>query len=148
LDSQRKVIWKEIDYGSNAKNEITEFAKSLAETDRKPIVSLKIKGKRPKDIQPLNFAEVEKMFSNKAILNLNKTFGVESFEENIQMLRELKEQRLSPEEQGLNILRENLKQCNCNIKIDELFDLLVNGETDLVLNLLTGAQKTLGGFNG
>jgi hypothetical protein len=59
------------------------------------------------------------------------------------MLNALKEQKLSPEEHGLKILQENLKQANCGIKIEEIFEYLVQGDVDLMFNILTGRQTTL-----
>jgi len=68
---------------------------------------------------------------------------VEGFQEQGEMLRMLREQRLSPEEHGSKILQENLKQVNCGLKIDEIFEYLVDGNTDLIFNLLIGKQKRL-----
>ena len=50
---------------------------------------------------------------------------------------------MSPEEHGLRILQENLKQVNCGIKVNDIFEYLVEGNTDLIFNLLTGKQKRL-----
>jgi hypothetical protein len=59
------------------------------------------------------------------------------------MLKSLRDNRLSPEEHGLKILQENLKQVNCGIKIDEIFEYLVNGDVNLIFNILIGKQTTL-----
>lgn len=146
LDSQRNIIWKEFEYSPNTKNEIVEFAKTLQTADKKPIVCMKITGKKPKECQPLNFSEIEQMFADKAILNVNKSYDSENLEEKINLLKALKEERSSPEEQGLKILQENLRQGNCSINVNDVFDLLVEGDVDLLFSLLVGTQKTLGGF--
>jgi DNA repair exonuclease SbcCD nuclease subunit len=143
LEKQRKIIWKEFEFAPNIKENIENFIQTLSLPKPKPIINIKIKGMVKKDILLPKFSEIEERFSDKAIVNINKNLQVEGFQEQVEMLRMLREQRLSPEEHGLKILQENLKQVNCGIKVNEIFDYLVDGNTDLIFNLLTGKQARL-----
>jgi DNA repair exonuclease SbcCD nuclease subunit len=143
LDNQRKIIWEEFEFGPNIKNNVENFISSISAEKPKPIINIKIRGMVKKDYIPPNFSDIEEKFSNKAIININRDFEMEGFQEQTEMLRMLRDQRLSPEEHGLKILQENLKQNNCGIKVDEIFEYLVEGNIDLIFNILVGEQKTL-----
>jgi DNA repair exonuclease SbcCD nuclease subunit len=143
LENQRKIIWEEFEFSPNIKNNIETFVGSISADKIKPIINIKVKGLIKKDTLPPNFSEIEEKYKNKAIVNINKDLEAEDFQDQIEMLRSLKDQKLTPEEHGLKILQENLKQMNCGIKIDEIFDYLIEGDVDLIFNILTGNQQTL-----
>ena len=90
-----------------------------------------------------NFNEIEEKFSKKAIININKETEVENLQEQLEMIKNLRSEKLSPEDHGLRILQGKLKESNCGIKIDEIFEYLVEGDIDLIFNILTGNQQTL-----
>ncbi|MEM5804849.1 MAG: metallophosphoesterase [Candidatus Aenigmatarchaeota archaeon] len=144
LESQRKVLWKEFFYGPGTKDEMRSFLSQLPDYKRKPIFVAKIRGKLQKGAAPPVFTDIENAFSGKVLLNISRKFETEEFDDNTELLEDLRKERLSPEEHGMKLLLENLGQTKCGIKADEIFDLLVEGETDLIFNLLTGKQKTLG----
>jgi len=143
---QRKIIWKEFSFTPSIKNDVENFLITIPKESPKPLVYLKIKGKIPKDSVRPNFSNIENKFKDKFILSIQKDFDIEGFKEQIELIRMLREQKLSPREHGLKILQENLKQSNCSIKIEEIFDLLVEGNNEMIFNILLGKQKTLGGF--
>jgi len=143
LEKQRKIIWKDFEFSPSIKDNIENFIQTLSLPKPKPIINIKIKGLVKRDYLLPKFSEIEEKFSDKAIININKNLQVEGFQEQVEMLRMLREQKLSPEEHGLKILQENLKQVNCGLKIEDIFDYLVDGNTDLIFNLLTGEQKRL-----
>jgi hypothetical protein len=143
LDFQRKIFWEEYEIGPNIKNTIENFISTLSLTKPKPIVNIKIKGIVKKESTLFNFSDIEEKFSNKAIVNINKDFEAESLQDQLEIIKTLKDERLSPEEHGLRILQGKLKEFNCGIKIDEIFDYLVEGDVNLIFNILTGNQQTL-----
>ena len=142
LANQRKIIWIELEVCPELKEQITQKLVQINET-KKPIAVVKIKGTLPKGQQLPSFSDIEQRFYNNAIIYINKSIETESFEENIMLLRQFREQKLSPEEHGLKILQENLSQTKCGLKVEELFDLLVEGNVDLIFNLLSGKQMRL-----
>jgi DNA repair exonuclease SbcCD nuclease subunit len=143
LENQRKIFWKDFDFNPNIKENIENFVASISPFKPKPIVNIKIKGLIKKDQLLPSFSKIEEKFMDKAIININKDIEFEGFQEQMEMLNALKDQRLSPEEHGLKILQENLKQANCGIKVEEIFEYLVEGDIDMMFNLLTGRQTTL-----
>ena len=143
LEEQRKVFWREFDFNPNIKENIENFISTISPFKPKPIINIKVKGLIRKEQLVPSFSGIEEKFSNKAIVNINKNLELEDFQEQIEMLRTLREQKLSPEEHGLKILQENLKQVNCGIKVDEIFEYLVDGDVNLIFNILTGNQTTL-----
>ena len=143
LENQRKIFWKEFDFNPNIKENIETFISTISPFKPKPIVNIKVKGLIKKDQLAPSFSKIEEKFYDKAIVNINKDLEYEGFKEQVELLKSLKDQKLSPEEHGLKILQENLKQNNCGIKIEEIFEYLVEGDIDLMFNILTGRQTTL-----
>jgi hypothetical protein len=143
LLNQRKIFWREFDFEPNIKESIENFISTISPFNPKPIINIKVKGIIKKDQLVPSFSKIEDKFSDKAIVNINKNLEVEGFQEQLEMLRLLREQRLSPEEHGLKLLQENLNQNNCGIKVDEIFEYLVEGNTDFIFNILMGKQTTL-----
>jgi DNA repair exonuclease SbcCD nuclease subunit len=141
LESQRKIFWQEYEFGPNIKDTVTNFIETISSSKPKPIINIKIKDVKRDSL--INFSEIENKFSNKAIININKDIEAETLQEQLESIKNLREERLSPEEHGLRILQEKLKQFNCGIKIDEIFDYLVEGDVSLIFNILTGNQQTL-----
>jgi len=142
LEFQRKIFWEEYEFGPTIKGVVENFIGALTTTKPKPIINIKIKGMKKGSLYS-NFSDIEEKFSNKAIININKDFETESLQEQLEIIKTLRDEKLSPEEHGLRILQEKIKQFNCGIKIDEIFDYLVEGDINLIFNILTGNQQTL-----
>lgn len=145
LEKQRKIFWREFDFAPNVKESIENYIQTLSVSKPKPIINIKVKGIVKRENLLPKFSEIEEKFRDKAIVNINKNLEMEGFQEQIEMLKTFREQRLSPEEHGLKILQENLRQINCGLEIEDIFDYLVEGDTDLIFNLLLGKQTTLKG---
>jgi DNA repair exonuclease SbcCD nuclease subunit len=143
LEFQRKIFWEEYEFGPNIKDVVENFIATISSYKPKPIINIKIKGMLKRDSVLFNFSDIENKFSNKAIININKDIEIESLQEQLEAIKTLRDERLSPEEHGLKILQEKLKQFNCGIKVDEIFDYLVEGDINLIFNILTGNQQTL-----
>lgn len=143
LEKQRKIFWREFDFDPNIKESIENYIQTLSVSKPKPIINIKVKGIVKKENLMPKFSEIEEKFRDKAILNINKNLEMEGFQEQIEMLRTFRDQRLSPEEHGLKILQKNLRQANCGLKVEDIFDYLVDGDTDLIFNLLLGKQTRL-----
>lgn len=144
LDS-RDIYYESFEYSDDVKKKIEENIQNILKNNssKKPVIFIKIIGKLKKGEVIPSFSDIESKFSEKGIIKILKNLQSEDFEQNIELLRALKDQRLSVEEQGLQLLRKNLDQTKCGINIEEFFDLLMNGEVETVFNLLTGEQKTI-----
>ena len=92
---------------------------------------------------PQRFTDLEEKYKHKAIINIKKKFDREGFEEQVEKLRMFREQKLSPEEYGIKILQEKMKEVKFDININDIFGPLIEGNIDLIFNILIGEQKTL-----
>jgi acyl-CoA hydrolase len=63
----------------------------------------------------------------------------------IELLKNLRERKLSIEEMGLHILKDNLKELKFSSAFDSdsVFRLLSEGDTEKAFDILTGKQTTL-----
>ena len=143
LQNQRKIIMEELEFDAGIKDKIVNILTVIPSQKPKPIVVIKIKGQLPKDVPPPNFRDIEERFKEKFILYINKKLEVQDFEDQIEVFKKLRENRMSPEEHGLKLLNESLKQLGGTIKADDIFDLLAEGNSELIFDILTGKQKTL-----
>lgn len=143
LENQRKIFFEEFEYQNGIEKDIENKLEKILNHNykKRPLITVKITGKLKKDEPVPNFNHLKKKFGEKAILKINQNLKTEELDKQIELLRLLREQKLSPEEQGLELLRKNLEQTKCAINIDEIFDLLTEGNIDLIYDLLTGKSE-------
>ncbi|MFH7882415.1 MAG: hypothetical protein QW140_01700, partial [Candidatus Aenigmatarchaeota archaeon] len=89
--------------------------------------------------------EIEKKYSEKAIIIFSKDLESEEISRKIEILRSLREQKLSIEEIGLNILEKNLSDLGFSSTFDwdRIFHLLSENQVETASNILLGEQATL-----
>ncbi|MFH0830431.1 MAG: metallophosphoesterase [Candidatus Aenigmatarchaeota archaeon] len=145
LESQRKIFLEEFQLSADLKDRMNLRLENIAEQnlDPKPIVSAKVVGTLPVGSSPPNLSELQAVWAPRMVLQLTKSLANAGFETNVELLHALRENRLTPEESGLHLLMENLKQAKCAIKADEIFDLLIEGNVDMIFDVLTGVQRRL-----
>ncbi len=142
---QRRVFMPEVNYDANVRANVENAIKEIASQNLqpKPIINLKLVGKLPPGVQQPRLLDLGDKYSQQAIVNFNSKLESEEFAQQVDLLRAIRESRLSPEEQGLKILQQNLNKGDSTIKVDEIFDLLTEGEVENIFNVLTGKQTTL-----
>jgi DNA repair exonuclease SbcCD nuclease subunit len=147
LQNNRKFFYKEIDLKENyLKNEI-EFVidEILAENPgKKPIIKIKIRA-NDSDFISSDLRNIEAKYSDRAIIVFAKELESPEILGKIEFLRNIREQKLSAEEIGLKVLRNNLDTLQFEDIFDseQVFHLLNENEIDRVFNILIGEQKTL-----
>lgn len=139
LKFQRKIYFKEFEASKEVKEKVRSF---LSSVEKGSIVSVKIKGKSNERIE---FRDLLEEFGKVLDLKIKSDIITESEEDKIQLLELIREQKLSPEELGKEMLRKNAERLGCKLKIDEIFDLLAGGDVETAFVVLKGEQKTLGG---
>ena len=142
---QRRVFMPEVQYDANIRTNIENAIKEVASKGftPKPIINLKLLGKLPAGVQQPKLSDLSEKYSDQAIVNFNSKLESEDFKEQVDLLRSLREAKLSPEEQGLKILQQHLDQANVSIEVKEIFDLLSDGDAQNIFNIITGKQATL-----
>lgn len=102
-----------------------------------PIVRIKITGSSSELIEQ-ELKDVERKYSGKVVLRIVKDLKTPELLKKIEFLRNIREQKLSVEELGLELLKENLKELNFgnSFNYEKVFNILVNGNIDNAFNLL------------
>ena len=126
------------DVEKEARAKLEEAVKS--ETRGKPLVKLKLMGTLAKGFTPasVDSSAVEKEFAPRAFVSVDKEFEAEELKQKIELLRRLREERVSSREMGLKLLREKLEalQSPLATRAEELFEALTSGESEEVLRRL------------
>ncbi len=144
LDFQRKIYYESFSYESGIAEKVEENIRKILEENHpiKPIIIYKISGTIPKTEAAPNFGATSEKFSGKAIIKIMQNAKAEGLEEQAEFLQLMRGQKLSPEEHGLRLLKSNLEQVKCGLLVEEIFDLLADGNVELLYNMLSGnAQK-------
>jgi len=147
IENSRKFFYEEMKLeGDSIRDQIEERVKNiLAQNFTKlPIIKLKIAGNET-DILDQDLRYIERKYDGKAIINFVKDVESPEISKKIEFLRNLKDQKLSVEEIGLNILKKNLDELSfdSSFDYDNTFKLLSDGETERTFKILVGEQKTL-----
>jgi len=147
LKKNRKFFYKEIELKPDivVRDQIDDTISKILTKDFKklPIIKIKILGKEA--IIDKELRDLEKKYSDKAILYFSKQLESPEITRKIELLRSLRERKLSVEEMGLQILKKNLEDLKfeSTFDTDNVFKLLVDGQADKAFDILTGQQKTL-----
>ncbi|RLJ02445.1 MAG: hypothetical protein DRP11_02995 [Candidatus Aenigmatarchaeota archaeon] len=141
LERTRPFIYREIDITGKKPSEITEMIERELggiQEERKPLVHLKLQGTLPKGVgrSDLDMSGIRKGFSDRMILKITMGIREEKLEEKLQLLRSIREQKASIEEIGFAILRKNMEELGSKFEYEKFFEMLVEGETDRVVNEL------------
>ncbi|MCX6821831.1 MAG: DNA repair exonuclease [Candidatus Aenigmarchaeota archaeon] len=148
LENNRKFFYDEIEIKPNVtiREQIEEnISKTLDQGFKKiPIIKMKLIGKETSVIDK-ELREIEKKYSDKAIIYFSKELESPEMTRKIELLKNLRERKLSIEEMGLQILKDNLKDMkfSSTFDSDSAFRLLSEGETEKAFDILIGKQTTL-----
>lgn len=149
LEKNRKFFYEKIELTNNlpAREQIEKKLNEIIYSKnflKPPIVRMKIVGKET-EVLDQELRSIERKYSGKAILLFSKELESPEITEKIEFLRNLREQKLSIEEIGLNLFKKNLEELQFGMMFDyeDIFKLLSEGEAEKAFNILTGEQKTL-----
>lgn len=144
----RKFFYEEIvaPEGSTLTESIKHRLEAIIsqEFEEKPLIRLVIRGK---DIGVVEreLRELERKYAERAILMMVSELEAPEISRKIELLRALRERKLSIEEIGFQLLKKNLRELGYAYELDQerLFKILCERKPDEVLNLLVGEQTTL-----
>lgn len=150
---QRKIFYHREKFEDSKPSEVLQKVSSLIKKDLElngnslePLIRVKCIGGISKGYSSsdVSFSEIEKTFNEKAILSLDKDFASASFRKGIEELRELQKQKKGIAELGFDLLEKNLKETDFSNAFDvrEIFDLLAEGKTEEVIELLSKKRPT------
>ena len=147
LANNRKFFYKQINLESGSVREQIEKAINgiLSEKFTKPpLVKLKIFGKEV-EVSDQELRDIERKYFGQAIVSFSKELETLEIARKIEFLKDLREQKLSVEEIGFEILKKNLEELNFEPVFDheQAFDMLSESEAERFFNILVGEQETL-----
>jgi len=138
MDFQELVnqrVFYSLEFTSPEKETVREEIEKILSRphDRKPIIRIRLQGKITRDFTK----ELQSAFGERTVLVFKKELGEEKLAS-----RGLEEQRLSVQELGRKLLRQNLVQAGLNPKTFEtVFELLEEKKPDAALELLRERHK-------
>ncbi|MBI4010102.1 MAG: DNA repair exonuclease [Candidatus Aenigmarchaeota archaeon] len=147
LETARKFFYEEMNLDGLSLHDLVEkkvndilFSKTFY---KKPVIRIKLNGTQMLNDRELN--SIVSKYANKAVIVFVKDIETPEMVESVELLRNLKEQKLSIEEIGLSLFRKNLDKMKFESGFDyqDIFTLLSEGETETVFNILSGEQKSL-----
>jgi len=148
LENTRKFFYKEIHLENDKtihENIEDELNKILNQKFKKlPIIKLKIFGKHS-DIINKEIKELEKKYQEKSILKISTQLESDEIKQKLDLLKKMREEKLSLEEMGIQILKKNLDNLKFNKSFDaeNIFKLLSDGSTQKAFDIITKRQSTL-----
>ncbi len=149
LEKNRKFFYVKTDVRDGWKDELREKILRILQKnlEKKPIIKLKIIGKEL-NIFDFDQKEFESEFKNKAILFFSKDITLSEIEKKFEILRNLREQKVSIREMGFVLLKKNLEILGFGDSFDyeRIMKILEDGNVDLAMDILLGNVKDLGSF--
>lgn len=148
LDSIRKFFFKEIilDEKKLMSDQIEERIKNIIKDEfkKKPLIKLKIIGRKTGVIDK-ELKEIEKNYDGRAILRFTKQLESPEITEKLEFLKKMREEKISLEEMGMQLLYENLRELKFEKQFDpdDVFKLLSDNQIERALNIITKKQRTL-----
>jgi len=149
LQKSRKFFFEEIELQKNQSlneqiEKKIEYILSNTSFVKKPLIKIKIISEE-KDVMERDLRHIEKKYADSAIIRFTKQLSESEMEKKIEFLRNIRDQKLSAEEMGLQILKKNLDKMNFEPIFDynRAFDLLSDDDVDKLYDIITGQQTTL-----
>jgi DNA repair exonuclease SbcCD nuclease subunit len=143
LQTNRRFFYEEVGTDrEQIENRIRDIlSKNL---NKPPLIKMRIVGKEA-DFVERELREMIKKYSGESLLSFSKELESPEVEKKIEFLRNLREQRMSVEEIGIQLLRKSLEQMNFDsvFDYDQAFKLLSGGDVERAFDILIGDQATL-----
>lgn len=153
IEPPREFFYEEIEVKERSINEIKRNIKervqkiSSKKLEKKPLIKVKLNGELPEGTNPndLNLNSIKKNFREDVILNISNSLEETDTQDKIQMLRDIRNEKLSVEEIGMKMLRKQLEETGSEINPGIVFQDLAEGNVDKVMKglLQEGGKKNL-----
>ncbi len=144
ITSSRRFFFEDVEVDGRLRDRVEAKLDELLELKNKknPLIKLRIKGKENEYLSQ-DIKDIEKKYSDRAIIRFVKELESPEITEKIEFLRNLRDQKMSAEEIGLNLLHKNLDDLkfNSSFQVENVFSLLVEGRVDEVFGILTEPKQ-------
>jgi DNA repair exonuclease SbcCD nuclease subunit len=150
IDSRRRFFFDDVDITGGMRANVEKKLGTILENtfEKRPLIKIKILGNEAEFIEQ-DVKDIERKYGDRAILRFVKDLESPEITKKVEFLRNLRDQKMSAEEIGLNMLHTNLENSGFknSFEVDGTFTLLVDNRVDEVFNLITGTQSTLEKFS-
>lgn len=142
LETPRKLLYETLEFRDATPSEVVEGVRKkvlqIASSEKGvPLVKIKVEGNLLGEYSPsdVDLSPAYELSRGRMVLSVDKELVSERAEVKSEMVRQLRERKLSVEEMGLHILKANLKATGF-LPAEELFSLLSENKNDRVLELV------------
>ena len=148
IERARKFIYEDVRTNSDTsiREQIEGKLADILSKDffKNPIIKIKVIGNE-NDVIEKDLKEIQKKYSYRSFLSFVREVESVEMTQKIEFLQKLREQSLSVEEIGVQVLRKNLEELNFNKSFDyeNVFALLADGSTETAYQIIIGEQRTL-----
>jgi hypothetical protein len=146
LENSRRFFYEEVKIEGSVREQIEKSILNILskEFNKPPIIKLRIIGKET-EILNQDLRDLENKYSGRALIIFTKELETPEMIQKIEFLRNLREQKLSVEEIGVEILKKNLDNLNFEPIFDheQMFELLSENTPEKAFNILIEEQKSL-----
>ena len=154
IPNQRKFFYEKIECNHSSIVEIEQkVLKKLEECLKQnsceliPLIKIKLNGSLMNGLNSsdLDFNALLSEFNEKAIISIDRDFGLSSLKQKIQELRSMQKDKASIASMGLTILEKKLNETSFGSAFDfkRIFELLSHDEVDKAMDLLLEEAKKL-----
>ncbi len=157
LESVRDFHYEEKTFEGASINDIERYVRTRVReildgarrnSEKIPLIKFRLRGSLARDASRSDFdiEMLQREFRDQAIVTIGKSeLASPGLEEKVKLLRELREQRISIEEMGMELLDSNLKDMGFDHQIDvhAIYGLLVEDRFDEALELVISAAKKM-----
>jgi DNA repair exonuclease SbcCD nuclease subunit len=144
LENDRKFFYEEVEADSGVKENIEKMIDEILEEKftKLPIIKIKIFGNSV-NVSEYDLRFIEKKYAERAVLVIAKDLETPEMTDKIEFMRNLREQKLSVEEIGLQILKKNLEKMDFEKSFDfeNAFNLLSEGEVEKMFESFIESKK-------
>lgn len=154
LPNQRKLFYEKIKLENATVEEVKNSVENAIQnalagaekslTALKPMIRVKVVGSLARGISTseISLSQIEKKFSEKAILSIDKEFSTIAFREKMEELRKLQHSKKSISSLGLEILQKNLLETQFDkaFDVEKVFELLSESKIDEALNEISAKK--------
>lgn len=152
IPEQRRAFYAKLKFEDSRPSEVLQKVGETIEgfleennSSLEPLIRVKCVGSLEKGFSSgdAGFSELERKFSQKALLSLDKAFDSNDFRKTIAELRELQRERKSVSKLGLEILQKKLSETSFNsaFDVERVFELLAEGNVEEAEKLLKASVK-------
>lgn len=140
--SSRKFFFEDVSTKGSLRENVEEKLKAIMEKKytKKPLVKIRISG-NDSEYSERDVRDIIKKYENMMILKFAKDLDSPEVTEKVEFLRNIRDQKLSAEEMGLNLLHKNLGEIGfgSSFEVESMFGLLVEGMIEDAFEKLTKA---------